>query len=193
MFKDELKQLTKSMLSEKRYYHCLCVASQAETLARIFGVCEEAANTAGLLHDILKNQDNDKMLIFAKKFDIMFDSVEFDCPKLWHSIVGAEYVRHELKIQNDDIINSIRYHTTGRPNMSLLEKIIFVADCTSLDRRYPDAEYARQLSYQNIDDALVYCLKFLINYLSKHNRIIHPNSINAYNFYISKESHCERA
>ncbi len=185
MLENNIKNILISKVTQKRYIHSLNVADQAVILAKIYDSDPYKANIASLAHDILKNENYDNMLLFINKFDIMLDSVELSSTCLWHSIIGAEFAKYNLGIYDQDVLNAIRYHTTGRKEMSLLEKIIFVADCTSADRQYAELENLRELSYKSIDDALILCLKYVIIDLLNKNRKIHPNTIDAYNFLLT--------
>jgi len=102
-------------------------------------------------------------------------------PKLWHSIAGAAYLRDELKITDADIFNAVRYHTTGRAGMSLLEKVIYIADYISADRTYSGIEEMRRLAEINLEDAMLFALEFCINKLVETGKVIHPDSVDCYN------------
>jgi nicotinate-nucleotide adenylyltransferase len=107
--------------------------------------------------------------------------VQKNAPKLWHSISGSVYVRDYLGIKNNDIINAVRYHTTGRAGMSLLEKIIYIADFTSAERSYKDVAIMRELSRKTLEDAMLFSCKFTIGNLSSKELAIHPDQLDCYN------------
>ena len=123
---NDYKQIIKPMMSEHRYIHSVNVSKEAKRLAKIYGADEEKAVTAGILHDITKELDKQEQLQIIHSGGIILDNIQKDAPKLWHGISGSVYINKQLNIDDEDIINAIRYHTTGRANMSLLEKIIFV-------------------------------------------------------------------
>jgi nicotinate-nucleotide adenylyltransferase len=106
---------------------------------------------------------------------------ELGVAKLYHSICGSAFVRNEFGINNQDIINAVRYHTTGRKNMSLLEKIIFIADFISEERDYNGVEIMREKAVKSLDEAIVEGLGFTIKDLIDQGRIIHPDTLDAYN------------
>ncbi len=171
----------KPMLSEKRFEHSLNVAEEAVRLAEKFGADEEKAETAGLLHDILKDTPADKQLKIISDFGIMMTDVELSAHRFWHAVSGAIYVRTVLEIEDTEIFDAIRYHTTGRKDMSLLEKVIFIADFISKDRVYSGVEEMREAAYESLDKAIVEGLSFTISDLANRRDPIVPETIDAYN------------
>lgn len=181
MEKSEIKKLLKKHLSEKRYVHSLCVADEAEKLAKKYGADKDKAEIAGLLHDIMKEADPKEQLKVIEKAGIILNNIEEKSKKLWHQIAGMAYCETELNIEDEDILNAIRYHTSGRKEMSLLEKIIFIADFTSKDRDYDGVGKMRKLSDDSLEEAMVFGLSFTIEELAKDNKLIISDSIDAYN------------
>ncbi len=112
---------------------------------------------------------------------IILDNVQKNAPKLWHGISGSIYIKENLDINDADILNAIRYHTTGRAGMSLLEKIIFVADFTSQERTYKGVSTMRKKSRKTLDEAMLYGFKFTFSDLSKRELAIHPDELACYN------------
>ena len=143
----EYKDIIRPMLSEKRYNHSVCVAREAVRLAKRYGADGKKAEIAGILHDIMKETPPEKQLKYMQKFGIMLTDTQRRTPKVWHQICGAGYIEHVLGITDEDILSAVRYHTTGRAGMSLLEKIIFTADYISADRDYNGVEEIRQQAY----------------------------------------------
>ena len=127
----EYKKIIKSMMSENRYNHCVNVSKEAVKLAKRYGGDEEKAAIAGILHDITKEMPKEEQLQIMLDSGIILDDIQKNAPKLWHGISGSVYIKNHLDIDDEDILNAVCYHTTGRAGMSLLEKIIFVADFTS--------------------------------------------------------------
>ena len=142
----DYEEAIRPFLSEKRYHHSLCVAEAAEELARQYGADEEKAWIAGILHDILKETPGEEQLRMLDGFGIALTDLERSAPKLWHAITGAAYLEHTLHIQDREILDAVRYHTTGRADMTLLEKILFVADYTSADRQFDGVDRLRSLA-----------------------------------------------
>ena len=178
----EYKALLKQRLTEKRYIHSLAVADEATRLADILGADKEKMYLAGLLHDICKNETAEQQLHLFSKFGIMLTDIEKASPSVWHAYSGALYIKNELGIDDEDIVSSVRYHTTGKANMTLPQKIIYIADLTEVNRDYPDVNTVRSLLREDIDKAIIYVLEYTINKLLKDNKPIHPDTLDAYNF-----------
>lgn len=178
---DDYKCLLEARLNDKRYFHSLCVAEEAERLALKYGGDTEKCYLAGLLHDITKNSSEEEHLKIFDTFGIILNAVEFGAKKLWHAMSGAAYVRYVLNIKDAEIIDAIRYHTTAKANMSLTAKILYLADFTSKDRDYPDVDVIRRLVDISLDDAFMYALQFSINDLVAGQRAIHLDTVAAYN------------
>lgn len=181
------KKILQSRLKEKRYYHSLCVADEAKRLAEKYGANPQKAYLAGLLHDITKNTDREEQLKMFSDFGIMLDDITASSEKLWHAVSGASYVKNVLNIGDGEIINAIRYHTTARENMSLLEKILYLADFTSADRDYDDVEVMREKVEESLQAAMCYALSYTINELVEKKGQIHPDTVAAYNQIIKGE------
>ncbi len=173
------KRLLQTRLSDKRYRHCLAVAEEAVRLAKKYGADVNAAEEAGLLHDITKETDEETHKFIIAQRETPTD-LENNTHKLWHAMSGAAYAEKQLKIQNGDIINAIRYHTTGRAGMSLLEQVIFVADFTSADRDYKDVDVMRKKADKSLEEALRYAFEYTIRDLEKQGRTVHPDTYAAY-------------
>lgn len=180
------ENIVKEKMSKKRFIHSLNVSKVAKKLAQAYGADEKKAEIAGLLHDITKEMPEDEQLKLFESEGIVLDDVERSTNKLWHSISGTIYVKKYLNIQDADILNAIRYHTTARNNMSLLEKIIFMSDFISEDRQYDNVEYMRSLAFENLDKAVIYGLKIQMEFLFEQNKPIAVNMLKAYNDIILK-------
>lgn len=178
------ENLLKQKLSEKRYIHSVNVAKKAVEITQKIGGDSQKAQVAGLLHDIMKEQPLDYQLDIINKYKFDLSKMEKSVPKLWHAISGAIYVKYKLGIEDMDIINAIRYHTTGKPNMTNLEKVIFVADFTSDEREYNGLQVIKDKLSQNIDYCVLECLSFSIQDLTSRKMIIHSDSFQAYNYYV---------
>lgn len=179
-FKD-YKKLVKSRMGEKRFTHSENVSKEAVKLAKLYGADPEKAELAGILHDITKETPNEEQLQIMEKNGIILTKLQLSSPKLWHSMSGAAFIQSELGITDEDIINAVRYHTSGRAGMSMLEKIIFVADFTSEERNYDGVEIMRKKSRKSLEEAMHYGLSFTISDLVKRERVIDPNAIDCYN------------
>jgi nicotinate-nucleotide adenylyltransferase len=158
----DFEEIIRSRLSEERFYHSICVRDQAVKLARRMGADEKKAAIAGILHDICKEMPDDEQLQCLLSHGILSDSEIAENTYIRHGFAAAEWVRRELDIQDEDILNAIRYHTTARAGMSALEKVIFLADLTSADRDFPDLPRLREALEESVDKALEYCVGFKI-------------------------------
>lgn len=168
-------------LSEYRRVHCYNVSKEAVRLAKKYGADVTKAEIAGLLHDVTKEKPNDLQLKIISDGGIILSDVEKCSPKLWHAISASIYIQKEFSIVDKDIINAVRYHTTARKNMSLLEKIVFLADFTSADRKYDDIDIIRKHADISLDDGVLYALKFTISKLSKMGALLSIDAVEAYN------------
>lgn len=183
---EEYKAFIKNRLSKKRYKHSVNVAKRAVELAKIYDENIEKANVAGLLHDIAKEDSRESQLQTIGKSGIIVNHVEMLSPNLYHSLAGSVLVKEIFSINDIDIINAIRYHTSARANMSCLEKIVYIADLTSKDRTYSNVDLITALANKNLDEAMYLSLKFTICDLVKRELMICTDTIMAYNQYCEK-------
>ena len=172
--------IIRGRLTPRRFEHSLAVARQAEHLAKKYGSDPDKARVAGLLHDILKDTDGDSQLQSLKDFAILLDAVEQQAPKLWHARAGAVFLEHILGITDREILDAVRYHTTGRAGMTLPEIVLYLADFTSADRDYPDVDVMRKLTEEDIDAAMRYALAYTIEDLEAQGRPVHPDTLACY-------------
>ena len=140
-------QAIKPLLSEKRFEHSLNVAQEAVKLAKKYGADPEKAEAAGILHDILKDTPADKQLKIISDFGIIMNDVELSVKKSWHAISGAAYIRGVLRVEDEEIIDAVRYHTTGRHNMTVLERLFL---WRTLSRRTATTPVWRKCAKQRI-------------------------------------------
>ena len=184
----EIENDVKSVLSEYRFTHSLGVAKKAIELAKIYGVQEEIAKKVGIAHDIAKEMTDEEMIEYAKVNNIRIDEIETVKPSLLHGKIGADIAAKKFGF-TQDMINAIKWHTTGRENMSMLEKIIYVADKTEENRKGTrfNLEKSRELSTQNIDETLIILMNEFITYNVKNEWLIHPETIKARNDLLLNE------
>lgn len=182
----EIKAYVKNAIDEKRYNHTLGVVKTAEELAILYGESTEKAKLAALIHDAAKNIHKDKLinLIINEGYDI--DSVERSSSELLHGIGGAIVAKKEMGIEDSDILNAIRWHTTGRPNMSKLEKIIYLADYIEPNRIFDGVEELRELCKVDLDKAMIKALDNTIKYVITKKSLIHIKTIEARNYLLLK-------
>ena len=173
--------IIRNKLSPYRFNHSVEVAKSAVYLSEKYGGDCEKMYVAGLLHDVLKEADREETFSYVEKYIISLSELEKVTPKLWHAIVGAEFIRNELSIDDEEIITAVRYHTTGRADMTLSEKILFIADFISADRDYNGADEMRERAEKSLECAMDMGLSFTIADLVEHGRPIHPDTVDAYN------------
>lgn len=184
----DLQNVARQKLTPPRFEHALRVADRARELAQKYGANDRKANIAALLHDIMKETPQPEQLEIIEKSGIMLSRADTENPKIWHSMAGAAYIREELGIDDEDIYNAVYYHTTGRAGMSVLEKVIYVADYTSADRTYNDVDQMRRLAGESLEDAMLFALEFCITKLAKARQVIHPNGVACYNELLIEKS-----
>jgi len=180
---DIYNSVLKKKLSKNRYIHSVNVANQAKELAEKYDEDCEKAYLAGLLHDICKEMPLVEQESLVKKSALNVSDIEISSTPLWHAIAGAEYVKNYFNINDFDFINSIRYHTVARFDMSLLEKIVYLADAVSIDRKYDDVKKYRKLCFKDLDKAMFETLKFSISNSISNENSIPLYTLEAYNQY----------
>ncbi len=178
---DEFISIIKERLSEKRFRHSLNVADCARTLAKKYGADEEKAYTAGILHDIMKEETIDIQRKYMAENGESIREIKFPNPLVYHQVSGAAYCRLVLGIDDEDILSAIRYHTTGRRGMALLEKVVYTADFISADRCYPDVDIMRNKAEESLEKAMLYSLRYTISDLSNREKAIHIDTVECYN------------
>lgn len=169
-----VKELAEKVKGEK-FDHSLGVEQTALALARRYGADREKAGLAGLLHDYTKQMDN---VMLAKKYNIPYLT-----EKTLHGHTAAALLKESGRITDEEVLGAIRWHTTGRADMSLLEKIVFIADYVEPNRDFPGVEYARELAFEDIDKAMLWALKTTIEHVVKNKGLIDTDSVEAYNDY----------
>lgn len=179
----EIKDILKIRLSKKRYIHSVNVAEAAEGLAEKYGADPHKAYLAGLLHDICKEIPQEEQLRLGCSCIQGMTEIEKQIPPLYHSAAGSAYCSQVLHINDADTLNAIRYHTSGRAEMSLLEEIIYLADLISDDRSYKDVNKMRRLAFEDMREAMFEAASFAINDVVAKGSLIPENTIAAYNYY----------
>lgn len=184
MNREDCAKTVRPLLSERRFHHSECVAQMAEHLAEKYGADPEKAWCAGMLHDILKEQPKEEQLKMMDEFGIILTDEERSAPKLWHAILGAAYLERRVGISDREILNAVRYHTTARAGMSLLEKVLFVADFISDDRQFDGVEPLRKAAKKSLEQAVLLGCAVTVQDLAEHHLAIHPDTIAAYNWSV---------
>lgn len=182
---EKIKKDLKEKLSENRYEHSLRVADYCKRLAKIYNADENKAYLSGLVHDCAKNLEEYYMLNSKVNSDIIFDTEEKNNPKIQHGPIGSIVCKNIYGIVDDEILSGVRYHTTAKENMSMIEKILFISDKIEPNRKYDTVEELRKLADYNIDNAIIKFLNDSFNYLEKKSERIHPLSIRARDYLVN--------
>ena len=183
---EEIYEVVKERLSEKRFYHSECVVERCIEYAKIYGVDIEKARIAGIAHDVAKEIPKEEQVEIAETYGVKLDDIEKRQIPLIHAKLGAEIARNEFGC-TDDICEAIKWHTTGKENMSILEKIVFMADATGKDRTWGDTEKLRDMVKNDIDSAMIELMKECMIDVIEKGFLVHPNSINAYNYILKNK------
>ncbi|MBQ9066062.1 MAG: bis(5'-nucleosyl)-tetraphosphatase (symmetrical) YqeK [Clostridia bacterium] len=179
--KEEFLAILREKLQDARFQHSRNVADSAVILAEQNGADTEKAYICGLLHDIEKNAPPEEQKRYMLQLGDDLPKHVLENPKLWHAPAGAAFVRDELGITDPEMVRAIKYHTTGRPGMTMLEKVIYVADFISAERDYPGVERVRETAYRNIDEAILVGSQFTLMTLLERWREINYDTIAMYN------------
>ena len=182
---EHVMEKMKYRMPEKRYLHTRGVAITAIHLAEKYGEDVEKAELAAILHDSVKYADKNWMrdIIVSEKMDPIL--LEFH-HELWHAPVGSYVAKNEFKIDDEDILHAIKYHTTGRANMSPLEKIIYISDMIEPGRNFPGVNLLREKAEIDLDDAMISCIQHSIKFLIEKKQPVFPDSFHCYNDLIQK-------
>ena len=186
MEKNIIKKLS-GLISEFRLQHCQAVRVIAVEMARIFGANVEKASLAALLHDCARDLSGADLLKKAKAAGIAITEVDEMLPELLHAPVGALLVQEEFGITDLEIIQAISYHTTGAVKMTVLDKIIFIADLIEPSRQ-GNLEKVRKLAYTDLDEALLAAYDFTIEFIIRVGSVIHHQTIEARNEVLKQKT-----
>lgn len=179
-----LQAQMKQVLSEDRYTHTLGVMYTAQCLAMRYGVDLTRAGVAGLLHDCAKCIPNEQKLIQCENYGIEISETERKNPSLLHAKLGACLAKELYNIEDEEILSAIRWHTTGKPEMTLLEMIIYMADYIEPNRdQAPNLSVIRKLTFDDIEKALFQVLESTLDYLKDRSHAVDPMTRASYEFY----------
>lgn len=178
-------------IGNKRTEHSQGVMDTAVKLANIYNGDANKAKIAGLLHDCAKYKDKSYLLKRANDFGMVLDEIMQENTQLIHGPLGAEVAREEFGIKDEEILNAIRYHTTGRENMTLLDKIIYIADYIEPGRSFPGVEEARDLAFKDLDKSIRCAMDNTIIHLANTGKLIHLDTIKARNYLVLQEEKSE--
>lgn len=180
MEREKALQIVKGQLTEHRYQHTLGVMETAIQLAKKYGVNVRQAELAAIFHDYAKFRPKDEMKRIIVEQNMPRELLEYNS-ELWHAPVGAYLAEKEAGIADQEVLDAIRYHTSGRIGMTLLDKIIYLADYIEPGRVFPGVDFVRGLAAEDLEKALIESMKNTIQFLMKKNQPVYPDTFNAYN------------
>ncbi|GAA2953704.1 hypothetical protein FC48_GL000866 [Ligilactobacillus murinus DSM 20452 = NBRC 14221] len=180
----ELIAKVKEQVSEKRFKHILGVEQAALELARANDYELEKASVAALVHDYAKERSEAEFKALIVQTGLEQDLLNWN-NFIWHGVVGAEIIKKELKITDEEILNAVRRHTVGAKEMTTLDQIVYVADYIEPGRDFPGVDQARQLAAESLRAAVEFETKHTLLYLMNNNKTIYPAAILTYNAYVA--------
>ena len=188
MNRDKMISRLKSKINDRRFEHSLGVEYTAACMAMVHGADVEKARIAGLLHDCAKCLPTKEKLEKAKKHKLAVSKFEESNPDMLHGKLGAYYAKARYEVDDEEILDAITYHTTGRPNMTLLDKIIFVADYIEPNRKMiRDMEQIRVEAFSDLDKCVIHILKNTLDYLSDTVDDMDYMTQMTYNYYVTNQ------
>ena len=176
----QARMQAKSMLSDKRFQHTVNVKKMAVKLAEIYGEDPDKAALAAYLHDCAKELPREELLRILRDNAIMAENAETRPAPVWHGVCAAILARTQWGVTDEDVLSAVACHTAGKPNMTNLDKILFLADMTSAERSWPGVQKLRRLERKNLDDAMMEALQQTIGYVRKGGKPVDPLSAAAY-------------
>lgn len=185
--REELMQEVQMHMSERRFQHVLGVEDTAIALAAKYGASEEKASIAALTHDYAKERPDEEFERIIQQEGYDQELLNYS-NAIWHGLVGASMVQRELGIDDEEILKAIRLHTTGAAEMSLLDKIIYVADYIEPGRNFPGVKEARELAITDLDEAVAYETKHTLLHLVEKEQKIYPKTIETYNYWVVRKA-----
>ncbi len=177
----EIEKYLKSKLTPERYTHVLSVRELALDLAKKYGADLRQVNLAVLLHDCAKWMRTSELYETAANHGIQLDEIEHHNPSLVHAPVGAMLAISHFDVDSPEILDAIRIHTTGSGKMTLIDKILYVADFAEPKRNHVEAHSVREFAYQDLNKAVFEVSRYKIEHLLAKGVLIHPHTIDAYN------------
>ena len=173
---EKVKEELKKRLSTYRYEHSLGTMKKAKELAKLYGEDEKQAEFAGLIHDVAKELTKEQIEEYINKYNIELDEVEKQNFKLLHAKLGAVIAREEFGA-NQEVQDAIKYHTTGNKKMDTFAKIIYIADKIEENRTYDEVEKIRKMAEENLDNAILYMLEYVIKKNNQKGVKVHPDTL----------------
>jgi predicted HD superfamily hydrolase involved in NAD metabolism len=184
MNSDEMKAKLQAMLKPERYVHSLGVAQSCFDLAQKYGYDAQKAYLVGLLHDCAKNIPKQEQIGICHKNNIQLDEIELITNGLIHAKTGVAVARIEFGLTDPELLDAISYHATGRENMTLIEKIVYLADMIDPSRAFGNLEELRKEAYVDLNKALLMTMNLVLKFNIEKNSILHPTTLLARNYLL---------
>ena len=185
MKKDSIISYIEKNLSEKRKIHTYAVRDTAVRLAEHYGADLEKTELAALCHDMYRGMKDKVLNMYVRELGL--PERYMDNPNLAHGKIAAIMIQREYNITDEDIINAVSFHTTGRADMSMLEKIIYLADTIEPNREYPGVDEVRKLAFEDLDKALLKSMQNTIDYIEQRGFYLDMETIEARDFLLGKD------
>lgn len=183
---EQINKDIKERLTEHRYMHSIGVMKKAEELAKFYGMDSKKARLIGLVHDIAKQMKPLEIEEYISKYNVKLDEIEKLNTELIHAKIGADISKRKYDF-DEQMVNAVKYHTTGHPNMDMMAKIIFMSDKIEENRDYEGIEERRQLTLLNIDKAIIATIDYTTKDSINRGKMIHTDSINTRNFLLKNQ------
>lgn len=179
---DHLKKVVQDKLIDypKRYQHVIGVYETAIRLAKYYHVDETKVGIAAIFHDYAKHDDIEDQI---KHLELKIIKTYAETPVMYHAFAAANTLEYMFQIKDQEILNAIRYHVWGRTHMTMIDKIIFIADYCEPNRDFLDTTAIYELAIKDIDLAVEYCMKLTMQHVLKKNKVPHEEQVLAYQYY----------
>lgn len=183
---DEIVAKEKANMDEKRFAHCVRVSETSRKLAKLNNYDEDKAALAGFVHDYAKQVPIEEYRKVIKEQDFDKDLLNWN-RAIWHGIVGTYFIKRDLKITDPEILQAVWRHTTADTEMTVLDKIVFMADFIEPGRDFPGVDQARKITFENLDAGVSYQLAHTLEFLIEQRNKIYPRTLLAYNVWSIKK------
>lgn len=186
--RQELIDRISQQLRPKRFQHVLRVEQTALELAGPNHVDLERASIAGLVHDYAKQRPDADFIAAIKDYQLNPELLHYG-NAIWHGVVGAELIKRELHIYDEDILNAVRHHTTGAVYMTPLEQVVYMADYIEPARDFPGVDEARAITAKDLGAGVAFQAQHTLQYLIANGLPVYPKSLETYNAWVPRYQH----
>lgn len=187
---EKIERKLKKIMKKTRYQHAYRVSLVAEKIAEYYDLPAESVKISGLIHDCAKDYSYDDLNNLIKKYEIKLNEVEKNIPKIWHAYVGAEMAKDIFQIDNFEILNAIKYHSTASSKLSLIGKVVYIADKIEPNRKSVKKKKIWEMVWKDVDLTMLELLNQELKHLIKEKLAIHPDTVDARNKIIIDRRIC---